>query len=140
MAKVNHKLIYGLIGAINKANGNDELTKERLCCDYSIGRTQSLRELTQLEYNALEKWLETNAPGNVKPAINQQHDKQRKAIIAIFRSMGKTVDDAKAWAESNGCDGVKKRFNEYNGQELYKLIRAAENIKQSHDKKVNRIV
>lgn len=107
--------------SVKKGNSN---TKEEQIKIFTNGRTSSLKDLTQWELEELTRSLQ-----KIAPTQNEKGDKMRKVIIAIFRSMGRTVDEAKAWAEKQGVRGQKKGFNEYTNGELYVLISLAEKVK-----------
>ena len=113
------------------------LTKSRdeVVAEFTEGRTSSVKDLSDYELQELCRRLNALSGSSYTPtAGNQKADKMRKSIIAIFYSMNKTAAQAKAWAEKQGIDGIKKPFNAYKTQELWRLIRIAEMIKQDHDK------
>jgi len=101
-------------------------TKEDTIKDFTNGRTASLKELTDWELQELTRRLNVFAPN----LWGGKADSMRKAIIAIFKSMEKTTEQAKAWAEKQGAKGNKKQFNHYTTGELYVLIQIAEKIKK----------
>lgn len=111
------------------------LEKEAVVSDFTDGRTESLRELSQKELTALCASLRKTAQGtNVYvPKDNPKGDRLRKAIISIFHQMryDEPAVAAKAWAEKMGAYGgeknVKKPFNHYSNQELMNLLMKAEN-------------
>ncbi len=100
------------------------LSKEELVQSFTGGATTSLKELTDAQLAELTAKLNALNPAPVPG----KEDKMRKSIIAIFRHMNRTPQDAIDWAEKQGVKGVKKRFNDYTSQELYILIRIAEKI------------
>jgi hypothetical protein len=126
----------GFFKALKKLPG---LSKEEAVYDFTSGRTRSLQKLDYWEVQELTRCLAEIA-GKVQVSRQEdtkktdqfpggeKADKMRKAIIAIFRKMGKTVPDAITWAERQGVKGVKKGFNEYTTGELYVLIGIAEKI------------
>ncbi len=128
--------IFALISSINKAGG--KLDRKDFIRDFSMGKTDSLNVLSDPELKQMENALQAMAPKQV--VTDPQADRCRKAIIAIYKSMGKTTAHAITWAENNGTGGVKKPFNDYTVAELMKLIRVAERIKASYIKKVNKAV
>ncbi len=114
---MQHKMMFALFGELKM----DEDSRKDVIRSFSNGRTESSSELYSGEaYNLIES-LKKQA-GNT----TDNRDRQRKAIIAIFRRKGKTVQDAIAWAEQRGVKGIKRSFNDYTGQELYNLTIAAE--------------
>lgn len=126
----------GFFKALKKLPG---LSKEEAVYDFTSGRTRSLRKLDHWEVQELTRRL-AEIVGKVQVSKRDEEkkfdqfpggekaDKMRKAIIAIFRKMGKTVPEAISWAERQGVKGVKKKFNEYTTGELYVLIGIAEKI------------
>jgi hypothetical protein len=115
-------------------------TKEEVISNFTNGRTQSLKDLDYWELQELTRSLRKLAPPVTPSGDGGRPDKMRKAIIAIFKSMNKTVDDAKAWAEKQGAKGVKKGFNQYTTGELYILISIAEKIKSDWQKSIRKKV
>jgi hypothetical protein len=130
--------IFAIITQINKAGG--AVTKERLARDFSNGRTTSLSDLSVEEFQELESALVKMAPGKPAPIdySSDKLDKSRKAIIAQFRSIGRTAEQAISWAESKGVFGNKRKFNDYTGQELHQLIKNAEKVKTGFIKSANK--
>lgn len=119
--------------------------KEALIADFTGGRTTSIRELSTGEYNALCASLRKSL--SPTPAVTpspsgragvglpsgragegQKADKMRKAIISYFYQMDydNPVLEAKQWAEKMGARGVKRRFNDYDTQELFILLSKAQ--------------
>jgi hypothetical protein len=125
--------IFGLINSINRVGG--KLDRKEFILSFSQGATDSLNGLSDRELSDMENVLQAMVP---KPVFDQQADRCRKAIIAIYRSIGKSTAYAITWAEKNGTGGVKKPFNDYTVAELMKLIRVAERIKADYIKKVNK--
>lgn len=108
-------------------------SKEETVSNFTNGRTVSLGDLDYFELQELTRRLTAMTSPATKATADQpkkdKADSMRKAIIAIFRSMERTVEDAKQWAEKQGVKGVKKGFNEYTTGELYVLISIAEKVK-----------
>lgn len=108
-------------------------SKESIISDFTLGRTESLRELTDKEYNGLCASLRKITSGIPDKRINNpQGDKLRKAIISIFHLMKyeSPVPAAKSWTEKmgvgKGSNNIKRKFNEYTNQELKVLLLKAE--------------
>lgn len=118
---MQHKMMFALFGELKM----DEDSRKDVIRSFSNGRTESSSELYSGEAYNLIECLKKQA-GNT----TDTRDKQRKAIIAIFKRKGKTVQDAIAWAENRGVKGEKRKFNDYTGQELYLLTIAAETLKK----------
>ena len=122
---------------LKQTNANGlHLTKEQAVSDYTTGRTTHLSSLTIEELNGLEQYLSTliTTPQWVTASKFMHNDPtrdgMRKAIISQFKSIGRTTKAAIAWAEKYGVGGKKKKFNDYDEQELYQLIRNAEKVKE----------
>lgn len=104
--------------------------------DHTCGKKDSLKDLTGDELQALETALQDMTP---KTAYTEDKlDATRKAIIAQFLGIGRTAADAIEWAEKYGVSGVKRAFNEYTGQELYRLLQNAKKMQQDFIKSVNK--
>lgn len=112
-------------------------TKEEVLKDFTNGIKTSLKDLSIWELQELTRRLTSLA---LPQQNNDKADKMRKAIIAIFKSMNRTVEDAKAWAEKQGVKGTKKPFNAYTTGELYVLIAVAEKIKYDWQKSIRKKV
>lgn len=85
-------------------------------------RTSSSKDLTDAE---VLKYIGGNqSKKEFTPKGGKGCDTKRKKIIAIFRGMGGTVEDAKKFAES--MKGMNKKFNDFNSKELSVIIEAAE--------------
>ncbi len=109
------------------------LTKKELVEEFTEGRTTSLKELSHGELIELIKMVNRLCGnGEIKKRTHDEIKKNnmRRAIISQFKFIGKTTRDAIVWAEKYGCKGVKRKFNEYTEQELYVLIRNAEQMKE----------
>lgn len=120
--------------AINQQPGVN-LTHKQLALEFSSQRTESLKELTIQELKSLEDRLKAMAPQKKQ---DETLDRTRKAIISQFLSMGRSVQDAKNWAEKYGVKGKKKKFNDYTGQELYLLLQNAKKVKVGIEKSVDK--
>lgn len=101
--------------------------QEDLVSSFTGHRTTHVSQMEEQEAQDLYRHLRDMYAKQTYAA--DPRDKQRKAVIAIFKRKGKTVQDAIAWAEKSGVLGIKKKFNEYTGQELYNLTIKAELVK-----------
>lgn len=115
-------------------------TKEEVLKDFTNGIKTSLKDLSIWELQELTRRLTRLATTSSFSQSNNKADCMRKAIIAIFKSMNRTVEDAKEWAEKQGVKGIKKTFNNYTTGELYVLITIAEKIKTDYNKAVRKTV
>lgn len=122
-----------------KANGL-HTTKEEVVTLASSTRTDSLSNLSPFELKIAEMHLTKLTQSANKPAApaDPKRDKMRKAIIAIFKSIGRSTADAIAWAEKYGVYGAKRKFNDYDERELWQLIKNAENVKADAIAAVNK--
>lgn len=130
MSKNRYSTFYAAYNNAVKHGCN--LTKEELIDGFTDYRTNSLKDLSDGELRELVLQLNgrTSSPASTGSAEgDKKRDKMRKAIISQFLFVGKTVGDAIAWAEKYGCNGVKRKFNDYTAQELYVLIANAEKMK-----------
>jgi hypothetical protein len=139
--KGQYRRFFAILKAANQAGLT--LTKEEAVGMYTRGRTESLSSLEPAELEGLEGYLSSMTAQQrlgvpSAPPGGSTCDKMRKGIIAVFKSIGKDVGDAKRWAEKYGVFGRKKAFNDYTEQELWQLLRNAEQMKRDHIKAVNR--
>lgn len=118
--------IFAILKDINTTGA--AITKEDVVSDFTGGKTTSLSSLNTFEVNELVKHLMV-LQSQFKLPVNDHLDRARKAIISQFKSVGRTTEDAIVWAEKYGVYGQKKRFNEYNGQELWQLLQNAKKVK-----------
>lgn len=121
----------------NSVKKGNPLSKEEVISNFTNGRTKSLKDLDHWELQELTRNLNMLAPATDQSG-GPKADSMRKGIIAIFKSMDRTVEDAKQWAEKQGVKGVKKGFNEYSTGELYVLIGIAEKIKTGWQKSIRK--
>jgi hypothetical protein len=141
MATNKYARFFALLGQANR-NGCT-LTKEEVIMDVTDKRTNSLSSLSHWELQEAERRLSAVTVQSqlgipVPGSQEEKKDRMRKAIISQFLGIGKTVADAKAWAEKYGVFGQKKQFNDYTEQELYQLIKNAEKMKRDAIKAINR--
>lgn len=140
--KNKYAKVFAIVSQINKAGG--VVTYQELVWNFTenraSGRTTSLSDLNQWELQEFERSLAAAAPNNLaaNDYASDPLDRARKAVIAIFKSVGRSTQDAIAWAEKYGVKGKKKKFNDYNGQELWMLIQNAEKMKSSFILSVNK--
>lgn len=140
--KNKYSRIFAIIKQVNEAGG--AVTKESLVSDFTNGRTTSLSDLSFSEYQEFERNLvsvsrnKNNAhKPNSKSHEHDPNDATRKAIIAQFKSIGRSTQDAISWCERYGVRGLKKSFNSYSGQELYILLQNAKKVKTAFIKSVS---
>ncbi len=130
-----------LFAIIKQLNSNGaQLSHKQLVKDFTGGRTESLKDLSEGEFQELERQLIKSTP-KTKTATDYEadpRDAQRKAIIAQFKSINRTADDAKAWAEKYGVRGIKRLFNDYTAQELHTLLQNCLKMKSDFIKGVNK--
>lgn len=134
----SYSKIFAILKQINAAG--IPLTKEELVSDFTNNRTASLSDLSVNELGQLEANLIAMAPNKQKPNnyATDGRDKQRKGIIAIFKSIGRSTEDAISWAEKYGVKDIKRKFNDYSSQELYVLLRNAETVRADFLKSINK--
>jgi hypothetical protein len=133
---------FAIIKELNSKGAS--ISKEHAVGTFTNGRTTSLSDLSDLEYRALIRGFTNLRPQTEAEAILATYkadplDATRKAIISQFLSIKQTAEDAIAWAEKTGVNGIKRKFNDYNGQELYKILLNAKKVRTDRIKKfVNR--
>lgn len=99
-----------------------DVRRDELIHQFTESRKSSLKALTPLEYNRFINWLNTTYSLNQ----NNQEDKQRKKIIALFCQMGfkheGNIDMLRInnWCKSHGHK--HQHLNAYHGQDLAKLV------------------
>lgn len=118
--------------SVKRGNPN---TKEEQIFAFTNERTNSLKDLSEWELQELTRSLRVVTQ---KPIVNDKADSMRKAIIAIFKSMGRQTSDAINWAEKQGVKQVKKPFNDYTTIELFVLINIAEKVKSDWQKAIRK--
>ena len=121
-------------------------SKEEVVFEFTVGRTTSLRELSEVELNDLIDQLnqKSTIQGTKKYSKDETaRNTMRRAIIAQFHCAGRDgVRAAKAWAEKQGATiehvNIKRRFNEYTQPELISLIKKAEKMRLSDMKTISK--
>ena len=110
-----------------------KMDKEEILLTHTDGRTDSLRALTDEEFNGLIVHL--------RAVLEKQHSdqavqRQRKKVIALMCQMGYVTEEDKpdmdrinAWCETYGH--LHKRLNYYFGNDLTKLVSQAEAVYKS---------
>lgn len=91
--------------------------KPHLVSGYTGGRTESSREMTDIEARELIKYLQ-----ELRHKQEKGCDSQRKKLIALSYSIGHDAVFVKKWCEKYGVNGVRKTFNQYDKKELLLLI------------------
>ena len=109
----NYGRFFAILKAINTTGAG--LTKDEVISEFTGGATKSLSALSAQEYDELINHLMA-LQAKYNTGENDPLDSTRKAIISQFKSIGKTTEDAIAWAEKYGVFNVKAKFNDYNGQ------------------------
>ncbi|MCZ2298217.1 MAG: hypothetical protein LC134_01915 [Chitinophagales bacterium] len=136
--KSKYSRLYSIIHQINQEGGC--ISKDEIVKNFTKGKTNKLSELSDHEFRELERRMIQNAPFRQinNNWQNDPLDKTRKAIISQFRSIGRTAKAAIEWAEKYGVNDVKKKFNDYTGQELFKLLINAKKVKNDYIKSINK--
>lgn len=94
----------------------------------SNGRCSTSKELNDKEVIAYLNEKNNKKEQKWTPKGGDACNQKRRKIIALFRSMGKTVQDAKSYCEN--LRGFGKTFNDYNSKELSQIISIIEREKQ----------
>lgn len=129
----NYAQFFAILKSINNLGAG--LTKEDIISEFTGGKTSSLSSLNSYEYDDLIKHLMA-LQNKYNTGQHDPLDKARKAIISQFKSIGKTTEDAIAWAEKYGVFDVKAKFNDYTGQQLWQMLQVAKKIKVQTIRKV----
>lgn len=101
---------------------------------FTDGKKSGLKELTNREYNEFIQHLNRLVNNQHKQDWrNTPENKMRRKIISLFKKMNYTTSDDKADMEAiqNWClkyGYLHKRLNNYNSQELPKLITQVERV------------
>jgi hypothetical protein len=125
--------LFALVAAANKQNARIEINQ--LVNDYTCGRITSVKDLSDTELKSLENHIQNMFP---KDSHWEKKNNLRRAIIAQFKSVNKSVTEAKAWAEKYGVKGVKREFNEYSIRELAILLVNAKTMAQQYREKITK--
>lgn len=131
--------IFAIIKDINMKAGTS-ITYQELVYEFTDGETCSLSSLKEWQFKEFERQLMQKSPSKKMASQYKSDplDKPRKAIISQFLSIGRSADEAKAWAEKYGVKGNKKAFNDYTGDELWLLVQNAEKVKRDFIKSASK--
>lgn len=110
--------------------------RSELIQQFTLGQKTGLSDLNNFEYSEFIKWLNQRfalqKPEKPEAQKNDVLQNQRRKIIALFRKMG-YQKDGKAdmqriyqWVKEYGY--LHKSLNQYNEQELPKLVTQAEKV------------
>jgi hypothetical protein len=126
--KNKYAAFYSILKQVNTSGV--AMSKSEAVKGFTNGRTDSLSSLSDWELQELQRNLSSLTVPKPKSAHHGgTRNEMRRAIISQFKGIGKTTEDAIAWAEKYGVFGNKRAFNDYDEQELYQLIRNAEQMK-----------
>lgn len=122
----NYNRFFAVLKQINSSGTN--LSKEDVISDFTNGRTNSLTDLSLQDFQEVERQLINRAGKLAKQPQYDEREKLRKAIISVFRSINRSVSDAKNGCVKYGVNGNKTSFNSYSYQELIILLVNAKKI------------
>lgn len=131
--------VFAIIADINKAGG--DVTYKELLKGFTNNRTDSLSSLEHRELQEFERSLmrlQSQTDLTDADYKNDPLNQTRRAIIAQFKSIGRTTEAAIEWAEKYGVNGEKRKFNDYTGQQLFVLLQNAKNVKSDYIKSANK--
>jgi len=94
----------------------------------SNGRCSSSKDLNDKEVITYLNEKNNKKEQKWSPKGGDACNQKRRKIIALFKSMGKTVQDAISYCEN--LRGFGKAFNDYNSKELSQIISIIEKEKQ----------
>lgn len=129
MAITNYRRFYAILRYMPLIYSRDE-QKRLLVLQYTNGRTDSLREMTAKEYNAMCSGLEREL------GTREIRRKKRSGCLRLMQQLGK---DTTNWAivDEYCCNPriAGKPFRELTNSELDALERKLRAIKHKEDKK-----
>lgn len=135
--KNKYAAVFAMVKQINSSGGS--ITYKELLRNFTNGETEHLNDLSDNQLQEFERNLRRTIKTTTSADYeNDPLDRSRKAIISQFRSIGRKPADAIAWAEKYGVKGIKKEFNQYDGQELYLLLQNAKKLKSDFIKAANK--
>jgi len=138
MQKRNYGQFFALLKQLQAIA--PDLDREDIIYDFTAGRTKSLKELGQLEYNDLLIKMKMQGNQHYSPG---QH--MRRKIIAMFHDMGYkksgsqgTIDMVRVneWCVKLGY--LKKPLNDHSVIELTKLVTQAKYVHQDYIKQISK--
>ena len=131
MAISNYRRFYAILRYMPPLYSRDE-QKQQLALQYTNGRTDSLREMTAKEYNAMCNDLERDL------GTKEIRRKKRSCCLKLMQQLGK---DTTNWAiVDEYCLNPRiagKVFRELTNDELDALERKLRAIKHKQDKKTS---
>lgn len=114
--------------------GDREDMKETLVSSYTNGRTTSLREMSEVEYNAMCTALEQKVPPNARALYIQERKRRRSSALHQLQLYGVDTTD---WNKVNAfCEQPRiagKPFRDLNCEELEALTRKMRAIIRKRD-------
>ena len=115
--------------------GDREDLKESLVSSYTNGRTTSLREMSEAEYNAMCAALEHKVNPNARAVYIQERKRQRSSALHQLQLYGVDTTD---WNKVNAfCEQPRiagKPFRDLDCEELEALTRKMRAIIRKRDK------
>lgn len=145
-----NKMIHALLAQTNLTR-----QKANIVAGISQGRTESSKDLTDTEAQAMITYLKENIPPPVLDGLDIKADKMRKKIISYAWQMNWTIkinalelaklpssalpykcdmNRLNAWCEKYGY--LHKKLNDYSYQELPKLLTQFENMYNDYLKNI----
>lgn len=133
----NYAQFYALL---NKLPGATDGLKEELVLQYTGGRTESLRAMTDKEYRAMCASMREAQNGMDESAFTAELKRRRSAVLKRLQRMGV---DTTSWANvDNFCLAPRiagKRFAKLNMDELAALIPKLESILRKDKQQQKRV-
>ena len=121
--------------ALNKLYKADECVKQQLVHQYTEGRTVSLREMSDAEYNAMCDALERKVADDAREVL-------RKARSSALHHMQRLGIDTTNWSRVNAfCRDSRiagKEFGVMNANELNELVKKLRGIERKGGLKSNK--
>lgn len=130
MGITNFAKFYGLFNVLPYEGDKDEL-KKLLVSEFTKGRTTSLREMTQIEYDACCDRLRKEVEGDSWYQARMELKKWRSAVLHQLQLIGVDTTD---WNRVNAYCGDKriagKPFRDLTVTEMEKLLPKLRAIKR----------
>lgn len=123
----NFSRFYAAFNRLAYSGPRDEL-KRSLVMQYTLGRTDSLREITRKEYEALCSELEKQVPAKPRDVMARELKRKRSEVLHQMQLYGVDTSDwniVDRFCLDKRIAGKRFRYIEYEELEaLYKKLRA----------------
>ncbi len=133
MKTINTQTLHRKLTMLLTQNGYSNDQRHELVYDYTLGRTESTKDLYVQEMIDLCDWLQKN----LKTATDELLLRKKRAVVLkIAQSTG--IHDPEDWSKFNhfmlNRSILHKPLNEYNYEELLKLIQQFRKLEENYHK------